>query len=172
MNPSECLRILLLDHPGRRRVLERVRALELPDAFVAAGFIRNAVWDHLHEKAASSPASDVDVIWFNPADTDPETDHRIEARLREHDPTRNGDAPYRSACDAMRYWCETATAVAARLTPSGNLEIAAPLGLDDLFAMIIRPGPRFLADKREVYRARIGRKAWTEHWPRVRILDR
>ena len=184
MDLHDQLRTLLLDDPRRRRVFEIVRALDLLDGWLAAGFIRNAVWDRLHGQASSSPWNDVDVLWFEAADTDPETDRRIEARLREREPTipwsvknqarmhgRNGDAPYSSTRDAMRYWCETATAVAARLSASGELEIAAPFGLEDLFAMIIRPGPRFIGDKRAIYRARVARKSWTELWPRVRVMD-
>lgn len=48
-----------------------------------------------------------------------------------------------SARDAMRYWPETATAVAARRGGRDELEIASPLGLDDLFNLLLRPTERF-----------------------------
>ncbi|WP_419747544.1 nucleotidyltransferase family protein [Pseudomonas syringae] len=51
--------------------------------------------------------------------------------------------PYLSTTDAMRYWPETATAIAIRLGESGSCEIAAPLGLDDLFGLVIRPAAGF-----------------------------
>ena len=82
---------------------------------------------------------------------------------------RNGDGPYRSATDAMRYWPETATAVGVRLGQRGETEVAAPLGLDDLFGLIVRPTGRFVADKRAVYLARIHSKDWERRWPGLRI---
>jgi len=48
--------------PARMRILHSVRALDLPDCWVAAGFVRNCVWDHLHQRATSPLAGDVDVI--------------------------------------------------------------------------------------------------------------
>ena len=69
----------------------------------------------------------------------------------------------------MRYWPETATAVAVRATEAGAIEIAAPFGLDDLFALIVRPTPYFIrAGKREIYRERLCRKHWLMAWPRLR----
>lgn len=40
-----------------------------------------------------------------------------------------------------------ATAVAVRLPEEGSCEIAAPLGVDDLFGLIIRPAGRFPTEK-------------------------
>ena len=34
--------------PLRSRILRLVQELELPDCWVAAGFVRSAIWDHLH----------------------------------------------------------------------------------------------------------------------------
>ena len=81
---------------------------------------------------------------------------------------RNGDAPYASAVEAMRYWPETATAVAARQTKQGTYEIAAPFGTDDLFALILRPTPRFWGEKQQVYLDRVSTKGWLETWPLLR----
>ena len=72
---------LLKADPLRWRLLGLVRDLRLPDAWIGAGFIRNAVWDHLHGRAGSELLSDVDVIWYDPARPDPETDRIYEAFL-------------------------------------------------------------------------------------------
>jgi hypothetical protein len=84
--------------------------------------------------------------------------------------TRNGDAPYQSATDAMKYWPETATAVAARCNAAGNIEISAPFGLDDMFEGVIRPTPRFMAEKRAIFDLRCREKRWLEQWPFLRIV--
>lgn len=168
----------------RQRILSLVASLDLPDCWIAAGFVRNAVWDALHGRPPRAPAGDVDVIWFDPARNSRDLDLQIEQRLQQLDGaidwsvknqsrmhSGNGDAPYRSATDAMRFWPETATATALRLTGAGGVEIAAPFGLDDLFGAVLRPTPRFRADKRAVFDQRVQRKQWLTHWPLLHVLE-
>jgi hypothetical protein len=69
----------------------------------------------------------------------------------------------------MRYWPETATAVGVRLDRRGEIEVAAPLGLDDLFGLIVRPTRRFVADKHNIYLDRIHSKDWARDWPGLRF---
>jgi len=83
---------------------------------------------------------------------------------------RNGDRPYRSAFDAMCHWPETATAIALRLHDDDALELAAPFGVDDLLAMVLRPTPHFRAHRLEAYRERQRAKNWHTRWPRLREL--
>lgn len=84
---------------------------------------------------------------------------------------RNGDAPYQSATDAMRYWPETATAVAARRDMEGHCEIASPLGLHDLFNLNLRPTAAFTDAKRAIFENRIHSKGWMIEWPKLRQVD-
>lgn len=168
----------------RWRVLGLVRELGLPDCWIGAGFVRNAVWDHLHERPPTPPTGDVDVIWFDPARAHRRVDEEHEASLRAREPDiawslknqarmhhRNGDPPYASATDAMRYWPETATAVAVRRTGGDRCEVAAPFGTDDLLGLVLRPGPAFLGEKRSVYASRLHSKRWTTIWPLLREVD-
>lgn len=39
---------LIEQDPLRTKILECVAQLDLPQCYVAAGFVRNLVWDHLH----------------------------------------------------------------------------------------------------------------------------
>lgn len=168
----------------RWHLLGVVAALGLPDCWIGAGFVRNAVWDHLHRRSGSPLCGDVDVIWFDPQRLDPTQDREHEARLRALEPStawsvknqarmhvRNGDAPYLSASDAMRYWPETATAVAARRLGSDICEISAPFGVDDLLNLLLRPTPRFAVEKRSIYEDRISMKGWLTLWPRLRRYE-
>jgi uncharacterized protein len=161
-----------------------VPSLGLPDCWVGAGFIRNAVWDHLHGRPPSRHFGDVDVIWFCAERAEPAEDIGLEAVLRAWDPSvfwsvkdqarmhlRNCDAPYRSAVEAMRSWPETATAVAARHAEDGACEIAAPFGLDDLFNLILRSTPRFAHEKHQVYLDRVRSKGWLTAWPLLRMAE-
>lgn len=169
--------------PLRSRILRLVQELELPDCWVAAGFVRSAIWDHLHQRSTSPLPLDVDVIWFDSGRASAELDSHIEAALRCKDQTigwsvknqarmhfRNGDSSYSSAVDAMTHWPETATAAAVRLGVGGMVEVAAPLGLDDLFNLVVRPTAKFQADKRQVYLNRLRSKKWLETWPNLKIV--
>ena len=46
-----------------------------------------------------------------------------------------------SADAALPYYASVVQAVGVRLEDDGRLDVAAPFGLDDLFAMVIRPNP-------------------------------
>lgn len=175
---------ILRGDPHRWRLLEIVQDLGLPDCWIAAGFVRNAVWDRLHRRPPAPCSTDVDVIWFDRRGADAEEDRRLEARLAARDTSvrwsvknqarmhaRNGDAAYASATEAMRFWPETATAVAARRIGTDECEIAAPCGLDDLMNLILRPTPRFRAEKRAIYEERIMSKGWMRVWPLLKRAD-
>lgn len=83
---------------------------------------------------------------------------------------RNGDAPYASATEAIRHWPETATAVAIRLDEQDRLEVAAPLGLEDLFGLIVRPAGRFQNAKSQIYQQRLHDKNWLATWPKLKVI--
>jgi hypothetical protein len=182
MNRLSALSRIISGDAARMRVLAHARELGLPDCWVAAGFVRNCVWDHLHGFAPSTLPQDIDVIWFDPLHAARVHDEALEATLRSVDSTlawsvknqarmhlRNADRPYQSALDAMRHWPETATAVAVRLDQRGDVEVAAAYGLDDLFALVIRPGDRFLDEKHPIYLERMRTKRWQAAWPRLTL---
>ena len=166
----------------RMACLEAVAALDLPDCWIGAGFVRSPVWDRLHGYETPTPLPDIDVIYHHQGDG-PAEEAAAEASLAEGLPglpwsvrnqarmhLRNGDRPYRSTADALTHWLETPTAVAVRLGPRKGLELLAPLGLDDLFAMVVRPSPHARAGRLAAYRARVAAKDWRSRWPKCRIL--
>lgn len=178
------LQTLIASDRRRMQVLRLVRDLGLPDCWVAAGFVRSCVWDHAHGRAMSPLPPDIDVIWFDRTACDAARDAGFETALRGRDDTlawsvknqarmhaRNGDAPYESATDAMRYWPETATAVGVRLDAQGGIEVAAPFGLGDLFGLVVRPTSRFSAQKHVVYLERVLAKQWEQTWPSLHIKN-
>lgn len=182
MDYRAALTALIVADRRRWNALECVRALRLPDCWIAAGFVRDAVWDHLHGCANASLAHDVDVIWFSTAGADETTDVALERELhslcsglkwsvknqaRMH--RRNGDAPYKSATDAMRWWPETATAVAVSRSTDDQLEIKAPFGLRDLFELKVTPTPAFMTLKRPIFERRCAEKQWFSRYPLVTL---
>ena len=48
MKYQDLLESVLLNDPMRMNALYAVQALELNDGWIGAGFVRDAVWDHLH----------------------------------------------------------------------------------------------------------------------------
>jgi hypothetical protein len=53
----------------RIKALKSVASLSLPQCYIAAGFIRNLVWDSLHGKQAPTPLNDVDVIYYDASES-------------------------------------------------------------------------------------------------------
>lgn len=172
---------LLTHDPLRWQAMGLVEALNLPQGCIGAGFVRNLVWDHWHEGARDCRQEDVDVLFYDQSITDAAYDAEIEAALRDSAPDlkwsvknqarmhlRNEDAPYLSVEDAMRFWPETATAVAA--ARSGNLcIITAPFGLADLESLILRPTSA-APHKVAAFYARVTGKNWQTRWPKVRVI--
>lgn len=184
MQYSSALVNLTIADPCRWAVLDIVRSLKLADCWVAAGFVRDAVWDHLHGRIFSELVADIDIIWFDPDDSDAAQDRSIEVKLHHIRPDlkwsvknqarmskRNGHADYRSATDAMRYWPETATAVAVRRSDQDECEIAAPFGLDDLFELRLTAAGLFASEKRAIFLERLERKRWLQRYPKLCMVD-
>lgn len=168
------------EDPVRCHLLAILAGLQLPDAWLAAGFVRNLVWDRLHGHAESTPLADLDVIYFDATDCRPERDREIEALLavqalgwpwsvknqaRMH--LRNDDSPYRDCRDAMAHWPEVETALAARLTAEGALEVVSPFAQEGLLALHLTPNP--WRPRPEAFRQRLATKGWLERWPRLQV---
>ncbi|MBT9446345.1 MAG: nucleotidyltransferase family protein [Hyphomonadaceae bacterium] len=169
-------------HPQLCEPLEAVSRLSLPDCWVAAGFIRNAVWDRLHDRPFGASQGDVDVIYFDAVALERSRDREIEAACRAAIPgldwsvknqarmhLRNGDSPYLDTAHAMTHWPETATAIGARWR-NGMVEVLAPFGVDDLLSLRVRPTPAF-QHKLQIYRNRLSRKRWRARWPNLVVFD-
>ncbi|NML92479.1 nucleotidyltransferase family protein [Novosphingobium olei] len=184
MTPAASIAALLRADALRWHLLGVVAGLHLRDGWIAAGFVRNAVWDHLHDRAPRAPDGDVDVIYHDPDDATAERDRDLERQLAQLAPgidwsvknqarmhLRNGDAPYRSSVHAMVNWPETATAIAARRIDGEVCEIAAPLQVDDLLGLVLCPGPDFREDKRAIFEQRVASKRWLERWPQLVVRD-
>lgn len=179
-NPCSVSDLLVRDQV-RWQAMGLVEALDLPQGCIGAGFVRNLVWDHLHGGVSDCRQEDIDVLFYDQSKSDPRYDAEIEVKLRESAPDlnwsvknqarmhlRNQDAPYNSVKDAMRFWPEAATAVAA-MRSGNDCIIIAPFGLFDLESLILRPTsaePHKIA----AFRARAKAKNWHARWPKVQII--
>jgi hypothetical protein len=173
---------IIAQDPVGMKQLRAVRSLALPDWCIAAGFVRNRVWDHLHGISPPREPADIDVLYYDKADLSRETERAFEARLAALLPApwqvRNQarmhiakNLPqHMSSSDSMTFWLETVTAVGVRLEADDTLTVVAPLGTDDLLGLCCRP-TAFGRTRRPEYEARIAAKGWRTLWPKVRFLD-
>ncbi|WP_394183876.1 nucleotidyltransferase family protein [Marinomonas posidonica] len=163
----------------RVEALRGVSELGLPQCYIAAGFVRNLVWDSLHDVKVSTPLNDVDVIYFEPTESNPNTYLEYEAQLKARMPRlnwqvrnqanmheRNGDKPYQDSVDAMSYWPEKETAVAIRQVGLNQYECVAAFGFESLFSGWVTYNPK---GSREVFENRVNSKRWLVRWPSLRI---
>jgi len=131
--------------------------------------------------------SDVDVAHFDASDLSPETDAALERRLSTLLPGvpwevtnqaavhrwfeghfGHAVAPLRSLDEAVASWPEYATSVGLTLRADDAIEVIAPHGLDDMFAIVVRRNPTRVS--LPTYRQRIAQKRYAERWPKVRIV--
>ena len=173
---------IIAQDPVGMKQLRSVRSLGLPDWCIAAGFVRNRVWDHLHGIAPPTPLADIDVLYYDAADLSKEPEQAYEARLNAAEPApwqvRNQarmhvwkNLPqHKSTEDSMLYWLETVTPVGVRLESDDQLTVVAPLGVEDLLNLVCRP-TAFGRLQRAEYDERIVAKRWRELWPKVQFLD-
>ena len=161
------------------RILTIICNLGLKDSWLAAGSVRNFIWNLLSDKSPFDHETDVDVIFFDPYISYEET-VSLEKKLREDFPQYQWElknqvymhqhsphtAPYTSSRDAMSKYPERCTAIGLRLNEDSTLELFAPYGLEDILKFQVHPTPHFLEneDRMKLYQTRLSKKNWQEKW--------
>jgi hypothetical protein len=149
--------------------------------YVSAGFVRNLYWDYAHNFAQSTPLNDVDVVYFDKQNTSVRQDQVLEEKLHHYLPNANWSVkiqarmhykskhvPYRSLCNALSNWVETATAIGVRVCHDDSFSFLAPWGFQDLFSLVLRPTPYF-ATRTSVFFDRIKQKGWLQQWNKLTV---
>src|SRR3989344_774886 len=170
-------------------VLKHARDAGLPDWYIAAGTIRNTVWNHLHGFPTTLYQKDVDLIYYDAEDKPGERGKRGEAAkrfLEKTAPRVTWDivnqawthlfyyTPVRrkpqvsSAAEAIAYWSEIPTCVGINLEEDDSLTVYAPHSLTDLFELRVKPVPPPYQDLELDY-VRLKEKKWRDKWPKLRI---
>lgn len=167
--------------------LVAVRSLNLPSWCIGAGAVRNLVWDSLHDFRTPSALSDIDVAHFDASDLSAENDAKIQRRLSNVHPFAPWEVTNQASVhtwfeaafghsvsrlvsleDAVASWPEFATSVGLTLRDDDSIDVIAPYGLDDLFAMVVRRNPTRVSV--DTYRKRIEQKQYQKRWPHVTIV--
>lgn len=182
---AERLRRTLLYNPTLVTVIERTAALGLPDCYVTGGAVFQTVWNVVCGRPPEAGIRDYDVFFFDPdrsweaedvvmgragevfADLAADVEVRNEARVHLWYEDKFGVAcePFTSTEDAIDHFAATTCCIGVQLSADGRQEVYAPYGLDDVFAMVLRPNP--VLAPREVYEAKAAR--WQREWPSLRV---
>ena len=168
--------------PSLMHVLTVARDLELPDWLVFSGAVYQPVLNHLTGREPDYGIRDYDLAYFDP-DTSYEAEDLVIRRVaaafgppfREMVEVRNqarvhlwfeakfGEAyePLASSAEALSRFTSTIFSVGVRLEADEALTIHAPFGLEDLFAMRLRPNPT-RAGGGFIRTAEAARRRWPE----------
>lgn len=158
----------------------------MPDGWLVAGAVAQAVWNDRFGLAPDYGVKDVDLVYFDGSDLSEaaEAGHAARIRCRFSGSGVGIDvknearvhlwyaghfgyeiAPYTSTAQAIATFPTTATAIGVRPTQRG-LAVLAPFGLADLFAAIVRPNTVQITS--DIYQAKVTR--WRALWPRLTIV--
>ena len=174
--------------PSLMTVLETTRDLALPDWLIFSGAVYQRVLNHLTGRDPDYGIRDYDLGYFDPSDTSYEAEDVVirrvadafEPPLRELVEVRNqarvhlwfegkfGEpyAPLTHTAEALERFTSTTFSVGVRLEDSGRLTIAAPFGLEDLFALRLAPNPT----RKTNGFARTAASALAR-WPELTVVD-
>lgn len=184
---SELLFSIARASPSLMSALNAARSLGLKSWCVGAGAVRNSVWNHLHHIPHEDNVSDVDLVFFD-LKMPPNEDRLLEGRLSGLLPGVCWDVTNQahvhlwyeqhygtavqavtSMSEGIATWPEYATCVGLALNADDTMDVIAPYGLDDLFALLLRHNP--LRATRDVFVERIATRGWLQRWPKLRLDD-
>lgn len=179
---------IVRQQPQLMQVLTTVRALDLPDWRVFSGAVYQAVWNARTGRAIGYGIKDYDLGYFDPDtsyDAEDAVIRRVAAAIQPplrdlvevrnqarvhlwfHDRFGEPYEPLTSTDEALSRFVAPAFAVGVRLEADDRITVAAPFGLDDLFAMTLRPNPN-----------RPRAKGWDKavasaraRWPELTVID-
>lgn len=154
---------ILRGSPTMMTVLTLARELDLPDWLIVSGAVYQRVWNHLTGRNIDYGVRDYDLVYFDGSDTSyeaedvpikraaalfpPPLDALVEVRnqARVHlwfeDHFGEPYEPLTSSAEALTRFVCPAFGVGVALNPDDSLRIEAPFGLEDVFAMRLRPNP-------------------------------
>ena len=185
--PEAALRKIFLDiiwkTPFLHDALNTAEKLALPKWRLVSGALYNVVWNHLTDRPATHGVNDIDLMYFDPDTswetedtiirnasgfpTNPPVEIRNQARVHLWYEQHFGHKipPLTSVEEAIDVFACKTHSVGVRLE-NGALDLYAPYGLRDIFAMRVVPNP--IRDNRKTHEDK-GRRA-IECWPELVIL--
>jgi hypothetical protein len=168
------------------QALRLLRDLQIPNAAIGAGAIRNWIWDLAHQRTPSLRSADIDVVYFDEQDLDAAQELKWQAQLQREMPeftwevvnqacvhrwmnanNKTDLAVFQSVEQGIASWPETATCVAVYLDADEHIQIIAPYGLVDLFELKLRPNLSRVSI--EVFQKRVSEKCFIQRWEKLKL---
>ncbi len=178
---------LILTNRNNQAILERLPSLDLKDAWLVSGALFQTAWNHLTGRPPGHGIKDYDIFYFDDADPsweaedaviqraanvfedlDIEIEVRNQARVHLWYEGHFG-LPYpalSSSCEGIDRFLAKACMVGLQ-PDGGDLTLYAPVGLDDIADLIIRPNLTANFDAGH-YAAKAAR--WKSCWPELTVL--
>lgn len=177
---------IVLSDPLTRAALFAARDVALPAWRIVAGAIYNTVWNHLTGRPSGYGVSDIDLAYFDGSDLSWDAEDRVirraepafaalpvpveirnQARVHLWFADRFGTPgqKLRSTEDGLATYASRSHAVGVRLLADDTVDIAAPFGLSEVFAMHVRPNRAL--DNAETHARKAARAR--ELWPEITV---
>lgn len=175
----------LRTNPVLVEVLDRAAGLALPDWYLAAGAVVQTIWNAVTGRPPTYGIDDYDLLYHDPSDLSWDAEDAVirrgaalfgrgdvqirnEARVHLWYEEKFGVpcAPFPGTEAAIEAFPAATSAVGVRQEPGGQWRVYAPYGLDDVFALRLRPNPRLAP--RHVYEAKARR--WKSLWPELTVM--
>jgi uncharacterized protein len=169
--------------------LQRLNALKLPDCWLVAGCLFQAVWNQQHGRPPDAAIKDYDIFYFDAADTSYEAEDQVIQRVRAAlaDLSLAFDVknqarvhvwyqqrfgwPYPQLANAREGIARFLIAgTCIGLSPTAAVdraELFAPFGLDDCFEGRLRPNP-LLSEPVVLFQAKAA--SYRNRWPHL-VID-
>ncbi len=164
-----------------------MKTLGLSQYYIGAGCAAQTVWNFLTHRPLMNGIKDIDIVYYDDTDTSEEAesvviekiqtllgdleieiDVKNQARVHEWYSSKFGYEilPYLSVESAIDSWPTTATSLGLRINTQNQLEVYAPFGLEDLFAMRVRPNKIQITES--IYLAKVHK--WSKKWPELEVI--
>lgn len=188
-NHQEFLRLVALN-PTLGAVLDRLDTLDLPDAWLAGGCLFQTAWNALAGHDPARGIKDYDLFYFDAVDCSKAAedavnrriatqmsdlgcamDARNQARVHLWYAQEFGTAGYprlSKTTDGIDHFLAVCCMVGIQRSPTGEIRLHAPLGVQDILSRIMRPNPWFPTLPVDAYNMKASR--WRELWPELSVI--
>ena len=171
-------------------MLDYVEKLNLPNFYIAAGFIYQTIWNYYDNKDLNYGIKDIDIIYYDKDDLsvekdlayyqeikkyvdekgiDYEIDVSNEARMhlwKKENENKHIDQ-YKNSEDAIDQWIATVQSIGIT-KENGEIKIYAPYGLGDIFSKTIRP-IKHKGNSKELYNRKV--TSWQNRFKDLIIVE-
>jgi hypothetical protein len=185
MNRDEFL-ALVLQNPVNAAIVDELRRLALPDAWLVAGCLVQTAWNALTGRPIDYGIADYDVFYFDPdlswqaedsvirtlnarlGHLGAKVEIRNQARVHLWYPAKHGlpYPPLTCSTDGIDRFLTENTQLGIR-RDGGTLDVYAPHGYEDVARLIVRPN-RALNFSVANYEAKATR--WKALWPEITVI--